>query len=588
MPFKVQSSVQPITLPSVQLTAPTSAADFGGLEAGIIEQLGGGLERLGEQFGQVAEREERQRVKNQQEFRTRDDKAWVRGANSRFSDWARQNKVNFTSKKGVNSRGITKQATVDIDKAIQTVVDTAENDEQREFFKSSALSKRKLWLDQVSAHEASEFLQFEMKGIEAAQENATRDAAENYFDDVAVMSARLDLDKALDEQVQISGMSSDAAKNVKAGTVSLFHTGVLNRMVATNAVGAQEYYDQNKKEILPENREAIEKLINKEDVLQFSQTKSDEIVLREDDRAKWTEIARKEVDDPEKRKETVDLLKTRKTELDRHDDEARENAYFDTLDKITKAANLEDAKRLAKSLDNAEDSIKAEKVANNRFKISKEDNVTDRRVQAKIFDMIDKGQIKDVNQLIEFAPDLSSADYNRMITVLRNKNNPDAKVGFVKESTAKNAYETTKGEKYNIEDDSQEYMYIREQLDKQAQSLGRDLTPTEASKFAAQYMVEGISIGTGFIWDDKQTLVEAERSGNLGVWIPKINDDDIDNGQERRDIKDAFKKIGLDTDNDELFRLYKKEVTLDKPLSEEQTIRLNELIRIERNRQRNR
>jgi hypothetical protein len=398
---------------------------------------------------------------------------------------------------------------------------------------------------------------------------------------IGLFSLRKSLDDVIERKTQ--GMAVPVANNIRDEMVSAFHENVINGKVVLNAENAKQYYDVNKKEILPENREGIEKVLETEDTLQFAQTTTDQIILQEGDRSKWAQMARESTDDPEKRKETVDLIKTRKKELDQLDKEAKEAAYLDALDKIDISQNQSEADLIAKRIEDPIDRAKALKVSQAKFEKKTADLVTDRDVEATVYEKIDSGEITTVRQLIEFSPDLSTSDYKRLQTEVRNKQNPDAKAGFVKYTTAKTAYETIKGKKYDVEKDSKEFMFVQSQLDEESQVLGRDLTPDEAVKAAARAIVKGESIGTGFFGGDpNRTLFEASQEGTLDVWLPVINDEGVDNGQERREIKEAFRANGIDTDNEELFRIYKKSDILNMPLSEKEKTRFKDLSSLER------
>jgi hypothetical protein len=561
--------VQEEPLPAARISAAPGASAFGGTEAELITQIGGALTQFGEA-----------RQKAQSEFKDRNDKLHATEAVLKYKDYWREQKGTYLNKFRTDARGITETAKTDTDKFIRTLLDGAENDEQRLLIEMALRPEQDVGLDKTQSHEVTEFRTSEKETAGAMIENSIRDAADNHDNPNTIFHNWLNLNDAIEAQTK--GMSKEVKKNVKAEKISDFHLAVLNSKVVEDAEGAKKYYAEHEKDILPENRKAVEDVLNKEDTLQFSQQKADEIVLTEPDRSKWSETARK-TQDPEKREATVNRLKTRKAELDQLDKEAQQNAYLDALDKISKSANLEDGLDIAAKLENPEDALKAQKVAEARFARKTRDVVTDRKVQAEVLEKIANKEIKTPQQLLEFYPWLSDQHYDRALTELKNTANPDAQVGFVKYTTAKTAYETVKGIKYDVEQDNQEFMTVQSYLDRQAQILGRDLTPEEANKFAAQSITEGEIVGSGLIWDDEMTLIEAYQTGNVDKYLPFINDESVDEGQERREIDAAYAKRGIVTDNETdmetLRRLYKKEVILRIPLSINEADQLNKLVR---------
>jgi hypothetical protein len=594
MAFRVptkERQVAPTALPAARRISGAGAADFGGLEAEVVGRVGRQVERVGEVAIAAEEREQilTARAAEQEETRKaklkdRRDKLLASDAIVEFKDNLRNQRQVFSNRRGIDAFGVTNEANDHIEKLKKEMKGRMENDEIRALFDASTIMPREVFLNQTLTHEATEFNRAEDDNNNAKIETSiieASDAVGGMNEELAIQSARLDLDTAIEQKTAKSGMTGAAAKNVKASLISSFHEGILNRKVALNAVAAKEYYNEHKKEILPDNRESIEKLLDKEDVLQSAQQATDEIFIKEDDPVERLNLARK-IENPDVRKETESQVKVRNKELEQLGVEAQQEAYLDTLTKIMDVAqNEEQGLGFAKRLENPEDRIKAEKVATARFNKKIEETITDRNIQAKVYEMIDKKQITNVRQLIEFYPYLSDADYNRFITEIRNKQNPDAKIGFVKYSTAKTAYETVKSEKYDIEDSdmTKEFMFVQSQLDKHAQALGRDLTPDEANRFAAKYIVEGEAIGTGFFGGDPDlTFSEASRQGVLDVWVPFVNDDDVDGGQEQRDIAGALAAKGIITDNEEIFRLYKKEAIMNLPLSTKEVKLLNSLI----------
>jgi hypothetical protein len=590
-----QRQVAPTALPSARQISPAGQGDFGGFEADVIGRIGGQVERLGRTALAVEEKErvlaakaEAKKLKIQAKFKEERDKLFAQDAVIKYQDWWRNQEPTYTSKTGLAADGVTDIAIKDIEGFNKTLLAKLENDNQREKALAKIMSERNSGLTGIKGHEVSEFKLLKEKqneGIIANSINIAAASVGKLHEEGTIFSKSLDLKDAITEKTK--GFSMEAAKNVSDEIWSSFHESILNRKVALNAVDAKEYYDKNKKQILPDKRDAIEKLLKKEGIIQYSQQRADEIVLTEPDSSKWAEIGRKEKD-PEKRDATVKRLKTRKTELDQTDKDAQKEAYLDTLDKIANVAkNEEEGLDFAANLENPEDQIKAEKVATERFKRKEKDATTSRKVQAKVLEMIENKEITRPTELIEFYPDLRDSDYNTALTRLKNQGNVDAK-GFVKYETAKKAFQLVNDEKFDVDSEAQatNFMYSLEYLDKEAQALGRDLTAVEANKLTRQAFIDGNVERESFTilgYDISQegaalTLQEAVSKGVLDKWTADVNDDSVDGGVERKQIIDALRKQGIITEDETVLRLYKKEAILKLELSQKQKELLNKKI----------
>lgn len=590
----------PLTVPTLQSrvsATPLPAARVSGGQVGP-DLVSGELGRLGGQIGQLGrtvqavETEEQRRAakqaqiqaKAQAEFKEREDKLYADKSMTELNDWYRGKQPEYTAGQGLDARGSTDQANKDLEAKKNELLSKAQNEEQRTLINAAFAPKREVWLNKQKGFEVGQFRTAEVAANQSKIQNAIRDASDNFDDPLALQLAKDELIDGIN--VTIKGMSPEQRKNVTAEYVSALHEGVLNNMVTSSAEAANTYYDQNKKNILPEHRDAIERVLHTEDTLQFAQQKTDEIMRVEDDYEKQLEMAR-ETKDPEKREAIVNLVKTRKKETDQLDKEAAREVRLNDLTNVLDAPDLETAMEIVNRIENADDRIKAQKVAENRFEKKTKANVTDRDVQATVYEMIKSGEIKEVRDLIEYAPDLSDADYNRAITRLDNqaKNDKGIKTVEMDYTTALRSYEIAKDiDEYDKKKHGREFMRLYEVLNQASIQKGDSLTLSESNALTAKTIVEG-DVPRKWIWDDKMTRIEAEQTGKIDIWLPRINEDDVDNGQELRQITDWFgKTLNISDPSDELMGLYKKEAILDISLSPEQEARLNELIIKERGR----
>jgi hypothetical protein len=584
----LRNRVSETPLPAARVSGGQVGTD---LVSGEIGRLGGQIGQLGRTVQAVETEEQRRADKQaseqarvQAEFKKREDTLHADKAMTDINDWFRNKQPEYTAGQGLDARGSTDLMNKDLETRKNELLANAKNEEQRALINAAFAPKREVWLNKQKGFEVGEFRTAEVAANQSKIQNAIRDASDNFDDPLALQLAKDELRDGIN--VTIKGMAPEQRKNVTAEYVSALHEGVLNNMVTSSAEAARVYYDDNKKNILPEHRDEIERVLQTEDTLQFAQQKTDEIMRAESDYEKQLEMAR-DIEDPEKREATVSLVKTRKKETDQLDKEGAREVRLNDLSNVLDAPDLESAMEIVNRIDNADDRIKAQKVADNRFEKKTRANDTDRDVQATVYEKIASGEIKEVRDLIEYAPDLSDGDYTRMITEIENKDKNGRGIGtaYIKDATAKNAYALVKGLPFDIEKHSKEYMYVREGLDRLAQEKGRDLTPVEAQQEAAKLIVSGELPGTGIIWSDKLTRQEAEQTGKMDIWLPRINEDDVDNGQELRELKEwSAAKLKVSDPSDELLGMIKREGAVGVELSESQRIRFNELILKEKDR----
>jgi hypothetical protein len=547
---------------------------FGAFEAEAIEQVGRGVTALGEEAQRVKVAEE----KIQTKFKERKDKLWADERTLVLTDSIRGLRADYLTDPNTDGLGVRHQK--DLEKIKTEILNSTTDDQQKEFFLANYNAKATVALNAASTYEVNQFKDREAKTLIAINENAVRAAAEaapligSQEGDLALMDARNDLENVMERQTE--GMTRSQKKNFKAEGRSAYHLSVLNSLVPVSASKARDYYTKFKKEIVPENRQSVEDVLTVEDTLQSAQEASDEIMAIESDPAERMRLAREfkhtgtEEERAKKRKETESQVKTRNTELKQLEKEAELDTLYTALEDINLAPSKDAGDLLAKRLP---EPYQTQALAHSaaRFKRKTEDVVTDRKVQAQVYEDIDNRKITEIKQLLPFQSKLSESDYNKAITALRSKQGKEKDdTGAIKYTTAKTAYETVKGKKYDIESDNEELMFVQEALDKEAQAKGRDLTTIEARKIVAQELVNGEAIGVG--WFDKDvTKQEAQEQDLMDVWLPTLETDD--EGQQAREIDAGLRSIGITSslsNRETLHRMYYRDAILDEPLSPQQ------------------
>ena len=598
--FKVatrERKVQPAAAPAAGISVQTSAADFGGIEAGLIKDIGRGVQQVGEIAQRREEVEERERVvleKEQEKKRLahqeKVDKLRANEAVVQFQDELRGLRPVHRSRTGSQAIGITNTAIKDIEKLRKQFGDVLVNDRQKELFAARIAKEREVYADQTSRYELDETNRAEQENIDARINNAIIDAANFADDPLARFSKRLDLDIALIDKTQ--GMDGDQAKNVKAEAVSAYQEGVVNQLVMADPVLAKEYYENHKDEIVPESREGIEDTIEKLLIEDESEQTANTIIAQDDNFINQKEAVNKLPDktdyEKEVKKAAREKIDVSQKQLKQLDKEKRDEVLFNTRERIIGAKDLTEALKAVNTLNpkgvnlSRADIDGLKQFAHKRHDIKNKAKDTDPNTYGKAWDMFHKGELQNENQLLAFWPDLSNTHFDQLASAIRNKSAKErgAKVASIDYSTAMRAYSSIKRERYDVENEehNKEFVFVQDLLEQASREKGDSLSLTESLSLVRKNIVEGEAIIAGGL-DPDISFFEATQTGQEAIWLPFVNDDDKDNGKERRDIKEAFKKKGIITDDDELFRMYKKEAILDKPLSPEQKERFNRKIR---------
>lgn len=583
---QMQRRVSIAPLPGVRQDIRTTQGEFGGAEAQAIYDIGGILKDVSTEFERRDVEKTKyqlkldvERKKAELELQERKDKMNAQAGALEFTDAWRVEKNKFKSNMRLEADGITQKAIEWYNKTENSLMSKTKTNRERDILKSLLGPERTKLLDNISKHEFEQLRLAEVELNDSIYANAVMDAGAPDSTDIDRVDAELKAINALN--IKYKDYDSETRLKGVAEGMSAFHESIIEGKLVVDLPFAKKYFKENKKAILTKEREALRKQIRKETIKQTAQNIAISIPLKEEDTTKWRERIDQETDDEEIKKAAWLILEAKKKDQESHDAEIKQREYTDGLNAVMNADNLEDARAKADLITDPEDRLKALKVADSLYEKKKKEVETDRNVQAQVYDKIDTGQINTVEQLIEYSPYLSTADYNRLVTELRNKQGKAEKVGFVKYETAKRAYEIVKNKKRDIENKEQnkEFMYLQSNLDKHAQSLGRDLTPDEAIKLTAKYIVEGESIGMGIfgLTDPDMSRFEATREGTLDVWAPDIED------AERPQIKQSLKNLlGITTDDETIMRLYKKNAILDIPLSDKQKDILNKAVDKER------
>lgn len=596
-----EKTVGPGTLPAARVSVSGGAGAFGALEATAARQIGGlfaeagaGIERREELVTEESKRVVAQKQKAQLAYKNDRDKVYADRAVVEYQDWFRGYKVDPLSRQGLDADGVTNQAIKDVDKFKKTLLDDAENDAQRLLIETKLASERDVGLNRILAHETTQFKSAKEQAVNATIENSIRAGSENFDDPLAMFKYEKSLRQAI--QVKTEGMPKQARKNVTDELISTFHEGILNQKVVADSEDAQEYYKLNKKNILPENRASIEAGLEKFSVIQESKEAASFITLKESDFVKQREAVQKmpgETDhDAAVKKKTKERIKIKQDEVIQLREDKKDDVIENTQNGIINASSYESALDIIDSISPEEtglspvdiDDLKA--FAKSRKTKKQAQTKTNKERYIEALDRIEDGQIIKRSQLLQYAGYVTDADFKTLESRFTNKSkqDTDAKIPEASLSTAKESIAVARGKSaYDPKTDDKMLLDVLKEHEKAARVKGDALSDLEAAEITADLMILGKIPGSGVIWDDEVTWPDAVRSNTDHLWLPRVNDEDIDKGEERRLIKEwSAKVIEVDDPSDELMSLIKKEAILGKELWGLQLERYHELIEQEK------
>lgn len=162
------------------------------------------------------------------------------------------------ARQGVNALGSTKEATDYLEKMQKDVVDTLDNDAQREAFNSLWINRRDSTLDSVARYEASQKRQADEASQQLVVKDAIADASTNYTNaamrDEAINRAMAAIDQNL------GGLPPEAIAIQKEAALSSIHASITERYLdAGNTGAANAYFKANKQFIQGDDAGRLEK-----------------------------------------------------------------------------------------------------------------------------------------------------------------------------------------------------------------------------------------------------------------------------------------------------------------------------------------
>lgn len=226
------------------------------------------------------------------------------------------------NKRGKDAFGTPDTVNAEFMKAAQEVEKGLNNENQKAAFRRQVQSRQLNINKQLDDHVARESRAYDDAVTEASIENEINEAGMNYSDPVRVAMSLENQRMKIIDKARRNGLPDEWTQDAVGKSFSKTHSLIINQMLSNgDDTSASEYYKENKDEILPSDRDALEKSIYEGQLLGEAQRGADEIFMKSDDRNEAFNHAKK-IKDPALRKETESQLErmfTRQAVADRQE-----------------------------------------------------------------------------------------------------------------------------------------------------------------------------------------------------------------------------------------------------------------------------
>lgn len=235
----------------VPMADTSSVNAFGGIQGQQMEQAGNAGLQIGNAIlGAQAEMARKNNVRRANEA--------LAATGDGLRAYLNDPEKGLFARQGVNALGSTKEANDYLDKMQKDVVDTLDNDAQREAFNALWINRRDSTLDSVARYEAGQKRQADEQSQQLVVKDAIADASTNYTNGAMRQDAINRAMAAIDQN--LGGLPPEALAIQKEAALSTIHASVTERYLdAGNTAGANAYFAANKQFIQGDDAGRLEK-----------------------------------------------------------------------------------------------------------------------------------------------------------------------------------------------------------------------------------------------------------------------------------------------------------------------------------------
>lgn len=252
--------------PSPYMRAAPSAADLGANARAPVNAIGAGLRSAGDDFAEVGAR-----------MQAQDDLIAIANAETILKDRARTQSVEWSSRKGTNATGVTREVADwyrdEAPKAAEGL-----NERQRRVFDQTTAKLRDASLNSLSMHEAREHAAATVDAAQSSIVGSIDFATENANDQQAVADAQADIISRVNAIGLTMGWSPERADVERRKHVGQLHAQVVGRIAVDSPERAQAYLDANEQFLDPLTATKLREGLKHTNAMRSAQSFADQVV----------------------------------------------------------------------------------------------------------------------------------------------------------------------------------------------------------------------------------------------------------------------------------------------------------------------
>jgi hypothetical protein len=257
-------------------------------------------------------------------------------ADNKLAELESSLRTNATKLKGKDALGATQQATDGWQQGVSDIESSLTSEQQREQFRLRAASRYIGLKSFTENHGADEWDRFQAQTTDTAIKNRMSDAIANYRDPQTVARNAVEARSIIQNAGRRNGWDTETTDRKVAESLSAIHAGVISRYLAAgDDLGAKEYYEKSKSQLLGEHRDNIEASLKEGSTRGESQRQADAITAKATDRASALEAVRK-ISDPGVRDATEERVNRFFSEKRQAETEDREDRYLTATNIVDK------------------------------------------------------------------------------------------------------------------------------------------------------------------------------------------------------------------------------------------------------------
>lgn len=211
------------------------------------------------------------------------------------------------SKKSGGAIGVVKDTVSFFDDQAEISSGELANDSQKEAFRALIDNKRKATLNGLARHQLTQFEVFKQEMTATTVKGAVEDASNDFNNPETIDNSKIIIRAAINANSK--GKPAETVQDDIDTAISVMHESVIVNMADNNPVGAKDYFNTNKGEIVAGTKKTLTELINKNAFAQTSQSKTDEIIAGGGTLTEMTDKAKK-INNPDMRDDVTKRVKT--------------------------------------------------------------------------------------------------------------------------------------------------------------------------------------------------------------------------------------------------------------------------------------